>query len=98
MRSSHLLTILGLSALLLAGCGEVRESLGLGRNAPDEFAVVDRPPLSMPPDFDLRPPQPGAPRPQAVDLKERASTLVLGSAPAEGEKPSDMSDTEKALL
>ncbi len=61
-----------LSACILTACasGEVRENLGLNREAPDEFRVVSRPPLSVPPDFYLRPPEPGAPSfgtPQAED-------------------------------
>ena len=52
--------LLGATAFLVSACGEIREDLGLGRNVPDEFAVVEHPPLSMPPDFSLRPPRPGA--------------------------------------
>lgn len=90
------LITLGCASLLLAACGDVRQDLGLGRNPPDEFAVVDRPPLSMPPDFDLRPPEPGAPRPQSVDLKQRASdVLFAGDTSATS---TETSDGEKALL
>lgn len=44
--------------LLLAACDntDVRDTLGLNRDAPDEFRVVSRPPLSVPPEFTLRPP------------------------------------------
>jgi len=98
----RLLCVLGLATLALSACGEVRESLGLGRNPPDEFSVVDRPPLSMPPDFGLRPPQPGAPRPQEVDMKQRASDTLFGSninkitsAPLD---TSGLSTAEKTLL
>lgn len=101
MISTRSLLALGLAALLLAGCGDLREDLGLGRNAPDEYAVVDQPPLSMPPDFDLRPPQPGAPRPQSVDMKQRASdVLFAGASPSAGTAatPTETSDSEKALL
>jgi len=50
-----------LAALALGGCGGVRQTLGLVRTSPDEFAVVAKPPLVLPPDFGLRPPVPGAP-------------------------------------
>ena len=55
-----------LSALLLSGCGgdDISRSFGLQRDAPDEFQVSTRAPLSMPPDFTLRAPRPGAARPQ----------------------------------
>ena len=64
------LSILLLSACtILQGCGSVKRTLGIERDAPDEFAVTpcDQP-LDMPPNFfsDLPKPRPGAPRPQEV--------------------------------
>ena len=43
-------------AVSACGNGDVKEKLGLNHVAPDEFRVVARPPLSMPPEFNLRPP------------------------------------------
>jgi hypothetical protein len=85
--------------VVLTACSNVRESLGLGRSAPDEFAVADRPPLSIPPDFGLRPPQPGLPRPQEIDQSKRANDIVFGggvsaSPPAD---TSEVSDSEKSV-
>ena len=56
----------GTVCLLLSGCSgdDLSRSFGLTRDAPDEFTVTTRAPLSMPPDLDLKPPTPGAPRPQ----------------------------------
>jgi hypothetical protein len=82
---------------VLAACGNAADTLGIGRNAPDEFAVVDRPPLSLPPDFELHPPRPGAPRPQEVSTPDRASQIVFGGAPQATES-SEKTDAEKALL
>jgi hypothetical protein len=91
--------IFGVFALLLSACGEVREDLGLGRNPPDEFAVVERPPLAMPPDYGLRPPRPGAPRPQETDTEREASeTLFNGNAVGANGVPGNASEGEKALL
>jgi hypothetical protein len=84
--------------LALAACGNVRDDLGLGRASPDEFAVVDRAPLSMPPDYTLRPPKPGAPRPQEVDLTQRANDIVFGGDAGATEKSHDESGSEMALL
>jgi hypothetical protein len=78
MKLTRTFFTLGLATLSLTACGDIRDDLGLGRSAPDEFAVVDRAPLSVPPDFTLRPPQPGAPRPQEVDPSQRASDVVFG--------------------
>jgi hypothetical protein len=96
MMTSRALLLLSMTALTLAACGEIREDLGLGRSPPDEFAVVERPPLSMPPDFGLRPPRPGAPRPQSVDTSEQASQVLFsGNLPPAA---SNASEGEKALL
>ena len=50
--------------LLVAGCTDFKRTIGLEPTLPDEFAVESRAPLTIPPDFELRPPQPGASRPQ----------------------------------
>ena len=63
---------------LLAGCSSTKEMLGLTKRSPDEFQVVSRAPLSMPPDYSLRPPTPGAPRPQEGTTTEQAQNIVTG--------------------
>ncbi len=81
-----------LAAGTLSACSNAKETLGLTRSAPDEFAVVKRAPLEMPPDYGLRPPRPGAARPQEQAVNEQARETVFGSdkgarkaAPASGE-------------
>lgn len=101
MRHLQKITILGM-ALCVSACGGAAESLGLGRNPPDEFAVVERPPLSLPPEFSLRPPQPGAPRPQEISMPARANETLFGGA-IQNSTPSaegtpEKSDAEKAIL
>ncbi|NWH07543.1 MAG: DUF3035 domain-containing protein [Alphaproteobacteria bacterium] len=67
----------------LAGCGGLREELGMGKNPPDEFAVVTKAPLVMPPDYTLRPPQPGAPATREPSPTDRARNALLpGGTPA----------------
>ena len=58
-------------SLSLAACGgeSLSDTLGYGKSAPDEFAIVTKAPLVIPPDYSLRPPQPGAPRPQEMELQ-----------------------------
>ena len=67
---------------VLSGCSNVRQSFGLDRTVPDEFAVVPRAPLAMPPEFGgLPPPQPGVARPQEGTARDRAQAVVLGAEP-----------------
>ena len=96
MSLARSLFLLGLTAVALSACGELRQDLGLGRTPPDEFAVVERPSLAMPPDFGLRPPRPGAARPQSVDTAKQAKDVLFSGAAAA--PSSDMSESEKALL
>jgi hypothetical protein len=63
----------------LAGCQGVQEQLGLTKAPPDEFAVYARAPLSVPPDFALLPPAPGAPRPQEATQAQTALFSNSGS-------------------
>lgn len=69
-------------ALALSGCEGARSALGMDKQPPDEFAVVTRAPLSMPPDYGLRPPAPGAERPQEQNPRSRARDILLGNAAA----------------
>lgn len=57
-RFLRVMLAVALAVPLLAACTgqELRSSLGLKRNNPDEFRVVSRPPLSVPPVYHLRPP------------------------------------------
>lgn len=40
---------------ILCGCGLTRKDLGLEKDTPDEMLVISRAPLSIPPEFGLRP-------------------------------------------
>ena len=86
--------------VLLAGCGGSESAsrfFGLTRDAPDEFTVTTQPPLSIPPNFNLRPPQPGAPRPQ-TQSDRAAAQAALSPQTALGVAPAGMSPGQAALL
>lgn len=71
----------GLALLTVAtGCEKARSSLGMNKQTPDEFAVVTRAPLNMPPDYGLRPPAPGTERPQEKSTRNAAREILLGGA------------------
>ena len=83
---------------LLAGCGDdLSRSIGLTRDAPDEFTVTTRAPLSMPPDFTLHPPRPGTSRPQELSERQQAEA-ALSPATALSPPVSGSSPGQQALL
>ncbi|WP_052065458.1 DUF3035 domain-containing protein [Thalassospira australica] len=75
------IALLGGLALGVSGCESTRETFGLNKQAPDEFAVVSRAPLSLPPDFTLRVPEPGAARPQTGSTTDQARRILVGEDP-----------------
>ncbi|KKJ78060.1 hypothetical protein WH95_05050 [Kiloniella litopenaei] len=92
-------------ALAITGCSDdLKEQIGLGKRAPDEFKVVARAPLSLPPDYNLAPPRPGALRPQEGSAQGQAKRAVFnldGTAGPEKSSSLDQagrSDGEMALL
>ncbi len=87
-------SLLGAGLLTLTGCGGMSglsRTFGLTRDAPDEFSVTTQAPLSMPPDMSLRPPRPGAPRPQDVSDSSQAEAALVPQtslgAPSAGMSP-----------
>ena len=80
-KSVRVLATLAGCAVLAAGltaCESARKVIGNEKSAPDEFAVYQRPPLSLPPEYALRPPEPGRDRPQVVTPTIEARAAVLG--------------------
>lgn len=84
--------ILGLGAVGLAGCQSTAHALGMDKITPDEFRVVARAPLVVPPDYALRPPAPGEPRPQELQPESAARAALLGQRAAV-----DRSEAERLL-
>ena len=78
--------VLTLSTIVaLAACSEeTKQDLGLVNTPPDEFVVVTRAPLSVPPDYALRPPRPGAGRPMEMSTQEQARQTVFGEGDMKG--------------
>jgi hypothetical protein len=69
--------------VLLGGCSNWKQTLGIEPTPPDEFAVEARAPLTVPPDFNLRPPEPGAPRPQEASITNKAQGVVDTAGPGQ---------------
>jgi len=69
-----------LCASLLSGCDSLRDAAGLTKKSPDEFAVTTKAPLVIPPDFNLRPPLPGAPPSNTRDPSTNAEMALFSNA------------------
>lgn len=86
-RATRLAAVAMAVTFALAGCSgrSFTHAIGLTRDAPNEFTVTTRAPLQMPPSFELRPPAPGAPRPQELPERRQAeAALVPDTALASG--------------
>jgi hypothetical protein len=70
--------------LALSGCTDFKQAIGLEPTMPNEFAVESNPPLTIPPDFNLRPPEPGSPRPQDVSMARQAEQVIDQAGPGAG--------------
>jgi hypothetical protein len=72
-----LLALALLSLTALTACSsDVERTFGLTRDAPDEFTVTTRAPLSQPPDYTPTPPRPGAVRPQELTAQQSAEAAL----------------------
>lgn len=81
MTGKYILWVL-CAVFMLSACEGTKETLGLNRQSPDEFAVVKRAPLALPPNYALRPPNPGAPRPQEQAAADQAKAAMFGQTPS----------------
>ncbi len=66
------------AATAASGCSSFSRAVGATRTAPDEFRVVTQAPLTLPPDYNLRPPRPGEPRPQEMAPGQEARAALFG--------------------
>ena len=82
------IALLGATTSLLAACGG---GGFLNRDRPDEFAVQRQAPLVVPPDFNLVPPAPGAPRPAEGSAAEQTLEALFGG-------PAQRSSVETSAL
>jgi len=90
----------GLAVLLpmigLAGCGQLSETFGYGKNPPDEFAIIRKSPLIIPPDYQLKPPLTNLEGLQRLPEQNDARALLTKAPPP----PADieLSQGERNLL
>ena len=81
LRTVAILTLTA-STLALSACTGLRSGIGLDKITPDEFLTVSTAPLTVPPEYGLRPPAPGQPRPQELAPESAARQILLGQRQA----------------
>ena len=82
-----------MAALTVTGCNTIGNAAGLGKKTPDEFNVVTKAPLVVPPEYALRPPASGAELPRELDPSVRGRTILFGA-----DLGLDASPGERALV
>ena len=99
IRVARIAAILSLG-LSLIGCDSLRQATGAAKTPPDEFTVLTKAPLIIPPDYNLRPPQPGVASRNEVDADDQARTALFPANPATAAAAlgGAYSDGEKLLL
>lgn len=80
--------------MVVSGCARMSRSLGISKNAPDEFSVVTKAPLVIPPEYNLRPPDTSQSRAEDVDSQVAAFRALF----PEGSTLPSPSRGELALL
>ena len=88
--------------LLLSSCENVKKGLGMKKDVPDEFLIEKRNPLTMPPNFDLLPPD-SINQNNQKDEKDNLKDIFnknLGKEKKDTEinKGSDSGSLEKSIL
>ena len=88
--------------LLLSSCENVKKGLGIKKDVPDEFLIEKRNPLTMPPNFDLLPPD-SVNQNNQKDEKDNLKDIFnknLGKdkKDTETKKGSDPGSLEKSIL
>ncbi|HEY5210500.1 MAG TPA: DUF3035 domain-containing protein [Stellaceae bacterium] len=86
-RSSLVICACLVLPVALSGCGSMKRAVGLEKTVPNEFDVVENAPLAIPPDFNLRPPRPGATPSQAVPSTVQAKETIFRAAGTTGPVP-----------
>lgn len=87
------------ASMALMACEKTKEQFDFTKKAPDEFSVVKRAPLEMPPDYSIQAPRPGAPRPQEATTNLMARQAILGNDATQSiARQTGVSEGEAVLL
>lgn len=88
------------AGLSLMSCDSIRDAAGITKSPPDEFAVVTKAPLIIPPDYNLHPPKPGAAPLNQTSPTQSAQAALFGddTAAVAASINGNYSQAEKLLL
>ncbi len=90
-------SLIAAMVLALSACEGVKKQLGFTKQSPDEFKVVSRAPLTLPPDYNLRPPELGIPRPQEGTTSQQAKNAIFRLQPEVGTLEPKIESDDRSL-
>lgn len=93
LRTTYLFSALASVALIATGCTSTSRALGLEKSAPNEFNILTKAPLIVPPEYSLRPPALGSSSAENNYTQKSAREALLGSI-----DDAEPSDGELALM
>lgn len=96
-KKPFILILLSISLFSITACSQTKKSLGLERERPDEFTVLEHPPLSMPPGLGLKPPQTTSSATTYQDTQLQAKELLIKNS-SQNPTIGNVSPIEQALL
>jgi len=82
MRLKTLMLVTACGAMGLSACGTTSKALGLTKNAPNEFNILTKAPLVVPPEYNLRPPQVGTSSAENNYSQKSAREALIGDVDA----------------
>ena len=86
-----IIILIFITELFLVSCSTVRESAGVNRKVIDEYTVIENPPLIIPPDFNLLPPEQIESKKIDEVEKDLAKEILFGLENTENQNTSDNS-------
>ena len=93
LRTTCLFSAVAAAALITTGCTSTSRALGLEKSAPNEFNILTKAPLIVPPEYNLRPPAVGASTAENNYTQKAARQALLGDIDS-----AEPSDGELALM
>ncbi|MEE3295455.1 MAG: DUF3035 domain-containing protein [Pseudomonadota bacterium] len=82
----HTILVLSIISISLMGCGsDLAKVLGTDKMPPDEFTILTKPPLIIPPEYNLRPPAEGEVRSEPQQSSRELQAILFGNSSASKE-------------